>query len=103
MAVAGVGRNAVCLHQVPARRDEPRRSKQIEERLRTSLARLKRPSVDLLGSQPRIGPKPGGRVMTVEQILGRNGVADGLSRLREKGLIRHMGITAIGEAGSVLR
>jgi D-threo-aldose 1-dehydrogenase len=75
--------------------------KQIEERLRTSLARLKRPSVDLLQLHNRIGPKPGGRVMTVEQILGRNGVADGLDRLREKGLIRHMGITAIGEAGSV--
>ena len=49
----------------------------------------------------RIGSKPGGRVMTVEQILGKNGVADGLERLREKGLIRHMGITAIGEAASV--
>jgi aryl-alcohol dehydrogenase-like predicted oxidoreductase len=39
--------------------------------------------------------------MTVEQILGRNGVADGLDRLREKGLIRHGGITAIGEAAYV--
>jgi len=39
--------------------------------------------------------------MTVEQVLGRNGVADGLDRLREKGLIRHMGITAIGETASV--
>ena len=28
-------------------------------------------------------------------------MADGLERLREKGLIRHMGITAIGEAASV--
>src|SRR6185503_19852854 len=34
-------------------------------------------------------------------ILGRNGVADGLERLREKGLIKYMGITAIGEAASV--
>ena len=74
---------------------------QIEERLRASLARLKRTSVDLLQLHNRIGPKPGGRVMTVEQILGRNGVADGLDRLREKGLIRHIGITAIGEAASV--
>jgi D-threo-aldose 1-dehydrogenase len=40
-------------------------------------------------------------VMTVEQILRKNGVADGLDRLREKGLIRHMGITALGEAASV--
>jgi L-galactose dehydrogenase/L-glyceraldehyde 3-phosphate reductase len=74
---------------------------QIEERFRGSLARLKRTSVDLLQLHNRIGSKPGGRVMTVEQILGRDGVADGLDRLREKGLIRHMGITAIGEAASV--
>jgi len=39
--------------------------------------------------------------MTAEQILGKNGVADGLERVREKGLIRHMGITAIGETASV--
>jgi L-galactose dehydrogenase/L-glyceraldehyde 3-phosphate reductase len=74
---------------------------QIEERFKGSLARLKRPSVDLLQLHNRIGSKPGGRVMTVEQILGRNGVADGLDRLREQGLIRHMGITALGEAASV--
>jgi len=74
---------------------------EIEERLMASLARLKRSSVDLLQLHNRIGSKPGGRVMTVEQILGRNGVADGLDRLREKGLIRHMGMTALGEAASV--
>jgi L-galactose dehydrogenase/L-glyceraldehyde 3-phosphate reductase len=74
---------------------------QIEERFMGSLARLKRSSVDLLQLHNRIGKQPGGRVMTVEQILGRNGVADGLDRLRAKGLIRHMGITALGEAGSV--
>jgi len=74
---------------------------QIEASLAASLARLKRDSVDVLQLHNRIGSKPGGRVMTVEQILGRNGVADGLDRLREKGLIRHMGITAIGEAPSV--
>jgi L-galactose dehydrogenase/L-glyceraldehyde 3-phosphate reductase len=74
---------------------------QIEASLRASLARLKRQSVDLLQLHNRIGPTPGGRVMTVAQILGKNGVADGLERLRDKGLIRHMGITAIGEAASV--
>ena len=74
---------------------------QIEERLRASLARLKCTSVDLLQLHNRIGSKPGGRVMTAEQILARDGVADGLDRLREKGLIRHMGITALGEAASV--
>ena len=74
---------------------------QIEASLRASLSRLKRTSVDLLQLHNRIGPTPGGRVMTVEQILGKNGVADGVERLREKGLIRHMGITAIGDAASV--
>jgi L-galactose dehydrogenase/L-glyceraldehyde 3-phosphate reductase len=39
--------------------------------------------------------------MTVERILGKDGVAEGLERLKAKGLIRHMGITAIGEAASV--
>lgn len=74
---------------------------QIEAHLMASLARLKRSSVDVLQVHNRIGSKPGARVMTVEQILGRNGVADGLDRLREKGLIRYMGITALGEAASV--
>ena len=74
---------------------------QIEQRLMQSLARLKRTSVDLLQLHNRIGTKPGGRVMTVEQILGRDGVADGLERLRAKGLIRYMGITALGETPAV--
>ncbi len=74
---------------------------QIEAGLIASLARLNRTSVDLLQLHNRIGTRPGGRVMTVEQILGSNGVADGLERLREKGLIRHMGITALGDAAAV--
>lgn len=74
---------------------------QIEERLMASLGRLKRKSVDLLQLHNRIGSKPGGRVMTVESILGKDGVADGLERLRDKGLIRYMGLTALGETASV--
>lgn len=86
------GLNPENLDEIPA---------QVEASLTASLARLKRSSVDLLQLHNRVGPTPGGRVMTVEQILDRNGVAEGLERLREKGLIRHMGITAIGEAASV--
>ncbi len=74
---------------------------QIEASLRASLKRLNRTSVDLLQLHNRIGAKAGGRVMTVEQVLGKNGVAEGMERLLEKGLIRHMGITALGEAGPV--
>jgi len=74
---------------------------QIERHLNESLARLKRTSVDLLQLHNRIGSKSGGRVITVEQVLGRNGVADGLDRLREKGLTRHIGFTALGETERV--
>jgi len=80
------------LHDIPA---------QIESRLKASLTRLKRTSVDLLQLHNRIGLEPGGRVMTVAQILGKDGVADGMERLREQGLVRHIGITALGEAGPV--
>jgi D-threo-aldose 1-dehydrogenase len=74
---------------------------QVEKLVMAGLARLKRTSVDVLQLHNRIGTQPGGRVMTVEQILGKNGVADGLERLREKGLFRYMGITALGETPSV--
>ena len=74
---------------------------QIESRFKASLTRLKRTSVDLLQLHNRIGHKPGGRVMTVAQILGKDGVADGMERLREQGLVRHIGITALGDAGPV--
>jgi L-galactose dehydrogenase/L-glyceraldehyde 3-phosphate reductase len=74
---------------------------QIEARLTASLKRLKRESVDLLQLHNRIGTTAGGRVLTVQHILGKNGVAEGLERLRDKGLIRYMGITAIGEAPAV--
>ena len=71
---------------------------QIEESLRGSLERLGRDSVDLLQLHNRIGSAGGGdRMIAVEHILGPNGVADGLDRLRDKGLIRFKGITALGE------
>lgn len=74
---------------------------QVEAKLNESLERLGRTSVDLLQLHNRIGRTPGGRVMTVDQILGKDGVADGLDRLREKGLIKYMGITGLGETDCV--
>jgi len=74
---------------------------QIENSLKGSLDRLRRDSVDLLQLHNHIGPEAGGRVITVDQVLGPNGVADGLDRLKEKGLIRFAGITALNDADSV--
>jgi len=70
---------------------------QIETSLRASLDRLGRDSVDLLQLHNHIEPSAGGRGITVDHVLGANGVADGLDRLREKGLIRLHGITALGD------
>lgn len=74
---------------------------QIEQRLAEGLARLKRSSVDLLQLHNRIGARPEGRVITVEQVLGKDGVAAGFERLRDRGLIRYLGITGLGDAASV--
>lgn len=73
---------------------------QIERSLEASLERLQRDSVDLLQLHNRIEPQLGERGLTTDIILGRNGVADSLDRLRGQGLFRYMGITALGDAGS---
>lgn len=73
---------------------------QIEESLHGSLERLQRESVDLLQLHNHIAPEAGGRALSVEHVLGKGGVADGLDRLRDQGLIRHCGITALNDAAS---
>jgi L-galactose dehydrogenase/L-glyceraldehyde 3-phosphate reductase len=74
---------------------------QIENSLMGSLKRLRRDSVDLLQLHNHIAPEAGGRAITVDHVLGPNGVADGLDRLRDKGLIKFAGITALNDAESV--
>jgi len=75
----------------------------IERSLRASLDRLRLESVDLLQLHNRIGT-PGGdrqRFLSVAQVLGAGGVADGLDRARELGLTRHVGLTALGDAPAI--
>jgi L-galactose dehydrogenase/L-glyceraldehyde 3-phosphate reductase len=74
---------------------------QVEQRFAEGLARLKRDSVDLLQLHNRIGTQVGGRMISVDHVLGKHGVVEGFERLRARGAIRHMGITAIGEAPSL--
>jgi len=71
---------------------------QVEQRFAEGLARLRRDSVDVLQLHNRIGSQVGGRMISVEHVLGRHGVVEGFERLRARGAIKHMGITAIGEA-----
>ena len=70
---------------------------QIEESLTASLKRLRRDSVHLFQLHNRIGAENTDIALTVDQVLGSNGVVDCLERLREQGLFDHIGITALGD------
>lgn len=81
----------------PARGDLPG---QIEESLAGSLKRLRRSSVTVLQLHNRIDPAAGGKALDLEKVLGADGVADGLERVKEKGLARFIGLTALGDAAA---
>ncbi len=81
---------------------------QIERSLEASFKRLKRDSVELLQLHNPIHGETGGGVsiasggaIGVEAVLRKNGVIDGLERMREQGLTRYIGLTALGEAGPI--
>lgn len=75
-------------------------SGQIERSLHESLERLKADSVDLLQLHNQIMDEPSGNAIRVEHVLGAGGVADTLDRLREQGLVRHLGFTSLGDAAA---
>ena len=73
----------------------------IERGLHGSLKRLRRESVDLFQLHNRIGSKVDGRLLTVEHVLGKGGVAEGMQRMQDQGLTKFTGITALGETPCV--
>ena len=75
----------------------------VERSLDQSLARLRRNSVDVLQLHNRIGTKYTDRWITADQVLGPRGVAEGMERMREQGLIRFMGLTALGDSHETRR
>ena len=83
-------------------------SGQIERSVAESFERLKRDSVDLLQLHNPIHAETGGGVsiasggaLGIEAVLGKGGVVEGLERVRDQGLTRHIGLTALGEAGPI--
>lgn len=62
-----------------------------------SLRRLQRDSVDLLQLHNAITPDPT-RSGAVELAAVRDGIAEGLQRVRERGLTRHIGFTGLGDS-----
>lgn len=76
---------------------------QIEESVHASLTRLRMDSVELLQLHGQIEAETGGRAIGVDYILSPGGVLDGLERLRDQGLARHLGMTALGDADQICK
>ncbi len=72
----------------------------IETSLEQSLTRLRRDSVDLLQLHNALGPPGDAATLNVEDVLKDNGVADTFEQLRAQGLVRFIGITALGDAAA---
>jgi len=78
----------------------------IERSVHESLRRLRRDSVDLIQLHNQIGTRQGSGVLgaiSIEDVLRKGGVADGLERVRKEGLTRFIGLTALGEATAIVR
>jgi L-galactose dehydrogenase/L-glyceraldehyde 3-phosphate reductase len=73
---------------------------QVERSMQESLRRLDRGSVDVLLLHNPIEQAAAGGAVTVEQVLGAGGAAEALERIREQGLTRHIGFTALGDAAA---
>jgi D-threo-aldose 1-dehydrogenase len=74
---------------------------QIEASLEQSLRRLDRDSVDLFQLHNPIGPEQAERTIGVPQVLGAKGVAETFERLRDQGLFKFFGITALGSPAAL--
>ncbi|MEJ2089989.1 MAG: aldo/keto reductase, partial [Gammaproteobacteria bacterium] len=75
---------------------------QIEASLTASLTRLKRDSVTLLQLHNPIGAETSARMIGVGDVLRSGGVLDVLDGLKGQGLIRHFGMTALGQTPSII-
>src|SRR5262249_38767933 len=76
---------------------------QVERSLHQSLGRLEMASVALLQLHNPLGERTDGRVLAADDVLRDGGVLDALTALRSQGLVRHIGITALGEVPAILR
>ena len=76
---------------------------QVKRSTEESLSRLRCDSVELLQLHNQIGAQTVDQLIGVDQVLGEDGVADALQRMREEGLTRLIGITAIGDTAACRR
>src|SRR5829696_8085780 len=75
----------------------------IERSLEQSLKRLRLDRISLFQLHNQLGVAAGRRpTLTQQQVLGRGGVADTFDRLKQQGLFRASGITAVGDPQTCL-
>ncbi|HEX9646753.1 MAG TPA: aldo/keto reductase [Alphaproteobacteria bacterium] len=74
---------------------------QVESSLARSFERLRRSSVDLVFLHNPIAPRSDDKRIGINRVLGAGGVIEAFERAREQGLVRFLGITALGEAPAV--
>ena len=70
---------------------------QVEESLTTSLRLLDRSMVDIVHLHNCISPATKGRNLEVERVIGTGGALEALEAMRDQGLTRYIGITALGD------
>jgi D-threo-aldose 1-dehydrogenase len=72
---------------------------QVERALEKTLKRLQIDQLDLFQLHNWIDGATGERALNVESVLGREGAIAGMETLREKGLLKWIGATALGDTG----
>ena len=70
---------------------------QVEKSITTSLGLLGRDAVDVVHLHNCIASITEGRNLSVKHVLGSGGALDALEAMREQGLTRYIGITALGD------
>jgi D-threo-aldose 1-dehydrogenase len=73
---------------------------QVERSVHDSLERMKLDSVELIQLHNPIMPDATNNALSAERVLASNGVAEALERIREQGLTKFIGFTALGDADS---
>lgn len=71
---------------------------QVDRSIEESLKKLCRSSVDLLQLHSPVRLQSGGGALTAHDVLRDGGAAEALERVRDRGLTKFIGLTALGDA-----
>ena len=74
----------------------------VERSLEQSLRRLNLDRIELFQLHNQLGGSDTARALGIEHVLKTGGVADAMDRLKQQGLIRAAGMTALGDTASCI-